>query len=129
MPTFDFSNIINKLVSATLSVVANPVVILTAFAAALSGAVGIYVSYFADLSLPSLPNISLDFSGDMNSLWADLAGYILAYDTLREIFNFVIRFFAGLIPAIITFIASLFTAFWAYKVANAIRASVQDFGG
>lgn len=129
MPTFDFSNIVNKIVSAALAVVANPVVLLTVFAGVLSASVGVYVSYFSDLTLPTLPSISLDVGEHMDSLWADLVGYIFAYDVLKDIVSFVVHFIAGLIPAVLTFVVSLFSAFWAWKAANAIRASLQDLGG
>ena len=126
MPTFDFSNIVNKIVSAALAVVANPVVLLTVFAGVLSASVGVYVSYFSDLTLPTLPSISLDVGEHMDSLWADLVGYIFAYDVLKDIVSFVVHFIAGLIPAVLTFVVSLFSAFWAWKAANAIRANLAD---
>lgn len=126
MPTFDFANIINKIVRTAVSAVANPVVILTAFAAAFTAALTVYVKFFTDLSLPRVEFFSLNFSS-FDSDWLSFICYLVDYETLSSIFDFVLQVALGFIPVCLTFFVSLFTFYWVYRCAMTIRAALKDF--
>ena len=126
MPTFDFANIINKIVRTVVSAVANPVVILTAFAAAVTAALTVYVRFFTDLSLPRVEFFSLNFSS-FDSDWNNFFCYLVDYETLVSIFDFVLQVAFNFIPVCLTFFVSLFTLYWVFKCAKTIRAALKDF--
>lgn len=126
MPTFDFSNIVRQLVRSVVATVANPVVICLAIAASITAALTAYVKYFTDLSLPELRLPTISFSA-YDDGWLQFFAFILDYSTLRGIINFILDVATTFIPVAITFIVALFAAYWVYKVAKTIRASLKDF--
>lgn len=127
MPTFDFFNIIRQIVRTAVATFANPVVICLAFAASFTAALTAYVKYFTDLSLPELNLPTISFSS-YDDGWLQFFAFVLDYSTFRGIVNFVLGVATTFIPVAITFIVALFAAFWIYKVAKTIRASLKDFG-
>ena len=126
MPTFDFANIINKIVRTVVSAVANPVVILTAFAAAVTAALTVYVKFFTDLSLPSVEVFNFNFSS-FDSDWLKFFCYLVDYETFVSIFGFVLQVAFNFIPVCLTFFISLFALYWVFKCAKTVRAALKDF--
>lgn len=128
IPTFDFINVINRIIRASLVALGNPITILTAVAVAATSYVSTITDYFKQIRLSNL----LDFAGvDFGESWwnsdfTQCVAYCLDYTTLCDILFTVIDYGFGICYVVITFFVSFFTAFWAYKVAVAIRQSIKD---
>lgn len=127
MPTFDFFNIVRQIGRVALAAISSPVVVVTTLAGSLAAAVGVYVSFFADLTLPTinLNSLSSDFSFVDND-WADFVCYCLDLSTVSDVFNFVVQLLSSLIPAVITFFVSCFALFWVYKAYSVVRTTIKD---
>lgn len=127
MPTFDFSNILSKIVRTALNAVANPFTIITTASAAITMAVTHWISTF-DIDLPSIDFDSSAFSEWIGDDWMDLVAYTIDYNTIKELGNFVIFLAASILPALITFIISCIGLYWTYKTYMTLRASLKDLG-
>ena len=123
MPTFDFANILRKIVSVTISVAFSPLTIVVTAATVVPSLLSEWVSVF-DLpdwfKVPSAVDIS------DNSHLVQFALYIINYDLIASIINWAIGFVSSLIEFIIEGLATFTVAgatLYAYKI---IRVKIKD---
>ena len=124
LPTFDFGNILRKLVGGTVTTLASP------YVAALAGAVAIdkiFVSLVGDIAIPSW-NAPSAVSMDGNAL-LQLMLYCVNYDLVATVIGHICRFGAGVCELIIHTLLGLGGAVVGWGVYRVVRAQIKDFLG
>lgn len=124
MPTFDFSNIIKKIVSVGISAVASPVVWVLAAAGTLSAAVGYYTTWFDSISVPSVESIT---SFNFDSQILQVLMYAVNADFLATIITWVFNTVINTINFLIQFLCSMLVVLLGVGVASVIRKSLKDW--
>lgn len=124
MPTFDFSNIIKKLVSTAIQVSCSPVTWVLAAATALSVSVSYLTDWFNSITIPQL---SVDNSLIFNSDILKLLLYLVNFDTLLDILISIVNFITSAINFLIRFVISLFSVLIPVIVQSVIRKSLKDW--
>ena len=133
MPTFDWSNILKKLVflpSTGLVTFLNPVRLFLAFAIALGTLAGVVSSFFIDLDFPFLspPDVAFSINHSADDL-KSVVFYITAADHLSFLLDFLLNFFASLIPFTITFFSSYFALAFTYRLSSAFKSWILSMSG
>lgn len=124
MPTFDFINIIRKIIQAAISTVCSPVGGVLAASALLMTLLSTFTDFFTSFSFPSF-SINLNF--DTTSDLLQLLFYCVNVDLLVQILSS----FFSIVTTIITFscefvisLAGVLLVVGAYKV---VRQNLKDF--
>lgn len=123
MPTFDFANIIRKVVSVAITVACNPVTIVIAAAGIIAGLLADFGQAYA------LPTISVP----ENIGWVDSSGllelvlYCINYSALVSIINFTFSSVVTIINFSLRFAAGLLTVVTMVAAYRAVRSKIKDF--
>lgn len=127
MPTFDFSNIVKKIISLAVQASCSPIVVVLASATVIHSIVGNFTQWFSSISISNLLSkyqLSTEiFQSDLLSLFL----YAIAWDETAEVINFVLSAFGSLLDFIITFSISLVGALIPLGVALVLRKSLKDW--
>lgn len=124
LPTFDFGNILRKVVGGAVTTLASP------YASALAGAVAIdaiFVSLVGDITIPSW-NAPSAVSVDGNGL-LQLMLYCVNYDLIATAIGHICRFGAGVCELIIHTLLALGGAVVGWGVYRVCRAQIKDYLG
>ena len=130
MPTFDFSNILRKIVAAAVSVAASPITAVLAGATILATFADEIVSFFSSdfswpaFSLSSLPNLTQE-SNEILSLVL----YAVDFDKVISFVDSVCSFFSGLLSFGVKFISSLLLVLVTVGAYKVVRKQLKDAFG
>lgn len=124
MPTFDFSNVVKKLISVAVSVTASPVVWVIAAGTALSLSVGFLTTWWDSISVPSIDAVTT-FSFDSDLLRVLM--YAINSDMLVSIINWITNTIVNTINFLIQFSISLFVVLLTVGITSVIRKSLKDW--
>lgn len=124
LPTFDFHNIVKRMVVIGCWALLNPITILGTFSLAVAGVFSSLVSlpdylHIPNLS-PSLNNLFLDDGGGL----LPLIGYALALDHLVAIIDSLITFINYLVPFLITTMITFFIAVWVCRCSQTLQSAI-----
>lgn len=129
MPTFDFSNIIARIVRATLKTVKSPLAIFVTLATGLgvlaSSVVRSFdidsfvIDWFSSNLFPSLDPSS-------NSILNNLL-YVINFDAFLSVFNMFVQFVITFIPFIVTALSTLFVLKMAFTSSMLFRETIRDW--
>lgn len=130
MPTFDFFNVVRRLISASLSLVANPVAALLAFSAVVGTVGAAFVAFFSDLGIPELGTLDVStLFSNFDSDWLAFILYTMDVGSFVELFDFCISTINGLISFVLLFFPTFFVGLWAYRVYLTLRNQIKDTAG
>ena len=128
MPTFDFINLVRKVVSTAVSAVASPTTAVLAGSALLATFLGEILSLF-DLSLPqSLYSYGFNYPEGCEQ-YAKVFLYAIRFDFLLQLLNWVLGFFSSLVGYVLKFFISLITILVSVGVYRVIRSQLKDLIG
>lgn len=122
MPTFDFFNLVRRVVGAAIKAAFSPTGIVLGLTAGLTALATSFYSLF-DFSWLSY---NFTFPTDSSTL-SQFVLYCIAYDRLVSILNPTWSFIVNLITFVGTFFASLVTAVCAVGVAKVCRRAIYDY--
>lgn len=128
MPTFDFANVLRKLLSAAVSAAASPVTAVLAGAALLSAFLDDIIQFFTDdFSLPTFefPSISLYDGSDLLSLCL----YAVNFDLAADFIDCVLTFVSAALSFGVKFFISLNAVLIAVGVYRVVRRQLKDVVG
>lgn len=123
MPTFDFGNILRKMVGGLVTSLASP------YAAALAGALAmdaIFVSLVGDVKIPSWSAPSA-VSNAIESDLLQLMLYCVNYDLISTAIRHICEFGASVCELLIHTVIGLGGAVVGWGVYRVIRAQIKDF--
>ena len=129
MPTFDFANVLRKLLAAAISAAASPVTAVLAGATLLSAFLDDILKFFNDdfslptLSLPEIPGAVAD-----NEL-LNLFLYAVNFDSCANFLNLVFNFISSLFSFAVSFFVSVNAILIAVGVYRVIRSQLKDVVG
>ena len=129
MPTFDFANVLRKLLAAAISAAASPVTAVLAGATLLSAFLDDILKFFNDdfflpsLSLPEIPGAVAD-----NEL-LNLFLYAVNFDSCATFLNLVFNFISSLFSFAVSFFVSVNAILIAVGVYRVIRSQLKDVVG
>ena len=129
MPTFDFANVLRKLLAAAISATASPVTAVLAGAALLSAFLDDILRFFnEDLKLPSLsiPNIP---SAVADNELLNLFLYAVDFDSCVSFLNLVFGFISSFFSFAVSFFVSVNAILIAVGVYRVIRSQLKDVVG
>ena len=129
MPTFDFANVLRKLLAAAISAAASPVTAVLAGAALLSNFLDDILKFFnEDFHLPSfsLPQIPAAVA-DHELL--NLFLYSVNFDSCASFLNVVFSFISSLFSFAVSFFVSLNAILISVGVYRVIRSQLKDVVG
>lgn len=128
MPTFDFANVLRKLLAAAISAAASPVTAVLAAAALLSTFLEDILTFFNDsLELPSfsLPTIPASYDSD----FLKLIFYAIHFDLVVDFLNMVLGFVSAALEFGVQFIISLTAVLVCVGVYRVVRSQLKDVVG
>lgn len=129
MPTFDFANVIRRLVSAALSAVASPITAVLAISSAITLLFDDIIKFFGeDLTLPQLSFEPLSLTDSADSLLRVFL-YAVDFNTLVEIVNFILGFFQKFIIFSCSFVVSFIGVVVAVGAVKVVRKQLKDVMG
>lgn len=117
LPTFDFSNLLRKIVFAGGWTFINPVVWTVTLAIAVGSVV---TAICSSLDFLQIPNIPASFSSPSSDLYSLLC-YTLALDQLFSVINCIINFISLMIPFSITTLVAFVGSCYAWRSSTVIR--------
>jgi hypothetical protein len=125
MPTFDFSNIVRKIVQTAIASISNPLVIIAGLI------VSIYsiLSNFTNLdSVFSFPEIEpLESITDFSSPFMQCILYVIDFERIYHFYNIISTATIGFINFLIAFTISCIGAISTYLGYNSIRRALKDY--
>ena len=124
MPTFDFANVIRRVVRSALSVGFSSTGLLLTFCSAIAVGAAACYEFFGGWSIPSIQIGSFDWGA--NEEMVMFLVYLLALDDLIKVGNFIITIVNGLIPFFVSFAIVYFGAIWVHRALSAARGSIKD---
>lgn len=129
MPTFDFGNIVRKLLAAAVSVVASPVTAVLAAAVAIAPFFQDILNFFNDdFSLPEISFPKIVVPSDGSSFYQMLL-YAVNSEMAINFLNTVIDWVQAAINFGIEFFISLFTVICIVGIYRVIRRQLKDTVG
>lgn len=121
MPTFDFGNILRKLVGGAVTALASP------YAAALAGALAmdaIFVALVGDIKIPSWSApTAVSFESDLLQVLL----YCVNYDLIATAIRNICEFGASVCELLIHTVLGLGGAVVGWGVYRVVRAQIKDF--
>lgn len=121
MPTFDFGNILRKLVGGAVTALASP------YAAALAGALAmdaIFVSLVGNVKIPSWnAPTAVSFQSDLLQVML----YCVNYDLIANAIRYICDFGASVCELLIHTVLALGGAVVGWGVYRVVRAQIKDF--
>lgn len=130
MPTFDFSNILRKLMllpGLGFQTYVNPVRLFITLALALGVLAASICSFFLDIDLPFAQPTGT-FVVEDNDI-KSLIFYMAAVDVLYPLIDFVLTLVASLIPFTLTFFGSYFALSFTYRLSSSFRSWLLTMSG
>ena len=128
MPTFDFANVLRKLLAAAVSAAASPVTAVLAGAALLSAFLDDIIQFFTDdFSLPTFqfPSINLGGGSDILSILL----YAVNFDLAADYIDCVLRFVSSVLAFGVKFFISLNAILVSVGVYRVVRRQLKDVVG
>lgn len=128
MPTFDFANVVRKLIAAAVSAAASPVTGVLAAASLLAIFLEDILTFFNDtIKLPSfsLPSIPSEYDSD----FLRLIFYAIKFDLVKDFVNLVLSFISSCLAFGVKFIVSLLAVLVLVGVYRVIRKQLKDVVG
>lgn len=126
IPTFDFSNLIRKIVFASGWSFLNPVAWVLALSISVGGLVAFITSQLNYFQIPTLDATIPSLSD--SDLW-HLFCYISALDHLSTVIDYVIRFFNLIIPFSISALVTFVSSCYVFRSSMTIRAAWSKLAG
>lgn len=126
MPTFDFSNIINKLLRASLLLVANPITTILSVSLILTTLIDNITDWFDVISLDNImPSISYIYDSDITGLLL----YAIAWDKFVEVYQFIGKFIAETFEFTIKYFITTTSILITVGVTKIMRTALKSFFG
>lgn len=119
IPTFDFSNVIRKIILSSAWTFINPITWTLLFATTIGGIVTLVCSKLSAYVIPSIPH---SFSAPSSS-FGSFISYIFALDHLLNVLNSFISFVNLLIPFSITTLVSFVGACYVFRQSTVLRSA------
>lgn len=128
MPTFDFFNVVRKIVSTALNAAFSPVTIVLGAAALITTCFESIIQFFNDdFNLPSIqiPSLSLGESSDL----VNFLLYAVNFDTALTFINSTLSFVSSFIDFFVTFMVSLLGVLISVGSYKLVRRQIRDTVG
>lgn len=127
MPTFDFSNIIRKIVQAAVSAVSNPFIIIAAITVAIYGLIDSFTSLTSVFQFPEIHAEELPFDNWDSNAFRDIILYVFDFQNLYYFYNIIRIATQELINFMIGFTISCIGAISIWMGYNGIRRALKDY--
>ena len=129
MPTFDFGNIVRKIVSAAITAAASPIASTIAIAALLTPFVDDIMEFFVkDFDLPSFSVPSIPLPNGSSQL-ASLLLYSINFDLAISICNSILSFLVGVVNLANQFLLSVLSVIVVSSSYKILRKTLRDYVG
>lgn len=124
MPTFDFSNILRKIVTVSLSVALNPLTAVLSVAGVLTA----LLSWFdANVSIPDIVQVPEVIHVNDSSGLLELLLYCVNWPLLHSHLNWCLEFLRLSLGYFLTYCSSLFFVLVSIGIFKVVRRKVRDF--
>lgn len=124
MPTFDFANILRKIVTVSLSVALNPLTAVLSVAGVLTA----LLSWFdANVSIPDIVQVPEVIHVNDSSGLLELLLYCVNWPLLHSHLNWCLEFLRLSLGYFLTYCSSLFFVLVSVGIFKVVRRKVRDF--
>lgn len=124
MPTFDFSNIVRKIVSAALVTIRNPIAICAAVIALITPLISTFTTWFNSFQFDGISgSIGFVYDDDLTRLLL----YSIAWDLYVEVFINIGNFIISTVNLLIRISITSFSVISIYGACRALRSIIKDF--
>lgn len=127
MPTFDFKNIIDKIVQGAIASISNPFIVIAALTVAIYG----LLSHFTDLGsifeFPEIQPLEVFFTTEDHNAMLDLVLYVVDFQNLYYFYSVISIATVGFINFMIVFSVSCIGAISIFMSYNSIRRALKDY--
>lgn len=124
MPTFDFANILRKIVTVSLSVALNPLTAVLSVAGVLTA----LLSWFdANVSIPDIVQVPEVINVYDSSGLLELLLYCVNWPLLHSHLNWCLEFLRLSLGYFLTYCSSLFFVLVSIGIFKVVRRKVRDF--
>lgn len=124
MPTFDFANILRKIVTVSLSVALNPLTAVLSVAGVLTA----LLSWFdANVSIPDIVQVPEVIHVNDSSGLLELLLYCVNWPLLHSHLNWCLEFLRLSLGYFLTYCSSLFFVLVSIGIFKVVRRKVRDF--
>lgn len=124
MPTFDFANILRKIVTVSLSVALNPLTAVLSVAGVLTA----LLSWFdANVSIPDIGQVPEVIHVNDSSGLLELLLYCVNWPLLYSHLNWCLEFLRLSLGFFLTYCSSLFFVLVSIGIFKVVRRKVRDF--
>lgn len=127
MPTFDFSNIIRKIVQAAISAVSNPFIIIGALTVAIYGLINSFTSLTSIFQFPEISSEQLPFDNWDDNAFRDLILYVFDFNNLYYFYSIIRIATQEFINFMIGFSISCIGSISIWMGYNGIRRALKDY--
>ena len=124
MPTFDFANILRKIVTVSLSVALNPLTAVLSVAGVLTA----LLSWFdANVSIPDIVQVPEVIHVNDSTGLLELLLYCVNWPLLHSHLNWCLEFLRLSLGYFLTYCSSLFFVLVSIGIFKVVRRKVRDF--
>lgn len=123
MPTFDFANIIKKLIAGVIQASCSPIVICLGFATIIGTCVNKFTDWFDSIKFNQTVSLSIDYENDL----IQLVLYCINWQILQDIFETLLEFIFSSLTFICHFGISVIVAIVPTFILCVLRKSLKDW--
>lgn len=127
MPTFDFSNIVRKVIQAAVATVSNPFVIIAALTASIYLLIDSFSGLTSIFQFPEIHPEELPFDNWDDNAFRDLILYVFDFNNLYHFYSIIKYATIGFINFMIVFTISCIGAISLWMGYNGIRRALKDY--